>query len=66
MFFRESVRNLEMEIRDKAYYDLINYLSASPSFAVSPQPQGLIAFLSVLKEFQPSEEFLQSLIKKAY
>jgi len=54
VFLRESVRNLEMEIRDKAYYDLINYLSASPSFAVSPQPQGLIAFLSVLKEFQPS------------
>lgn len=54
VFLRESVRNLEMEIRDKAYYDLINYLSASPTFAVSPQPQGLIAFLSVLKEFQPS------------
>ena len=54
VFLRESVKNLEMEIRDKAYYDLINYLSASPSFAVSPQPQGLISFLSVLKEFQPS------------
>ncbi|MEK9779850.1 MAG: SLBB domain-containing protein [Gammaproteobacteria bacterium] len=54
IFLRDSVKNLEMQIRDKAYYDLINFVSASPSFASSAAPQGLLAFLSALKDYEPS------------
>jgi len=53
IFLRESVKQLEMQMRDRAYYDLINFVSASPTFAASTSPEGLLSFLSVLKDYQP-------------
>ena len=53
IFLRDSVKQLEMQMRDRAYYDLINFVSASPTFAASTSPEGLLSFLSVLKDYQP-------------
>ena len=63
VFLRESVRNLEMEIRDKAYYDLINYLCKSFIRSHSLRADSLLICFEGISTFR---RVSQSLIKKAY
>jgi protein involved in polysaccharide export with SLBB domain len=55
---RESVKALEKESMDKGYNELIRYLVSSPAFGVggggTGSSEGTIAFLSLLKQFEPS------------
>ncbi|MDA9652355.1 SLBB domain-containing protein [Pseudomonadota bacterium] len=54
LFLRERVKQIEQEIKDKSYNQLIRFLVASPSFSQTTSPEGLLSFLSILKDYSPT------------
>jgi polysaccharide biosynthesis/export protein len=70
IFSRESVKKLENESKENGYNELIRYLVSSPSFGTNAASgtEGLITFLSLLKDYQPTgrivTEFELSELKK--
>ncbi|MDC1387759.1 SLBB domain-containing protein [Gammaproteobacteria bacterium] len=70
IFSRESVKQLENETKESGYNELIRYLVSSPGFGSNSVSgaEGLVTFLSLLKDYQPSgrmiTEFELSELKK--
>ena len=70
IFSRESVKELENESKESGYNELIRYLVSSPGFGSNSASgaEGLVTFLSLLKDYQPSgrmiTEFELSELKK--
>jgi len=54
---RLSAKNIELVARDKTYDEIIRYIVASPNFSqilTGPDSNGIITFLSLLKDYKPS------------
>lgn len=57
VFLRRSAKELEESIKERSYNDIIRYLVSGPNFAqilASPDSKGILTFLSMLKEYEPS------------
>jgi protein involved in polysaccharide export with SLBB domain len=56
ILMREKVKELEIASKEKSYNELLRYLVASPNFSSilgSPDSNGIITFLSLLKDYEP-------------
>lgn len=55
VFTRRSIKDLEIESKEKGYNELLRYLVSSPNFGMSGfASDGVLTFLSLLKEYEPS------------
>ncbi len=56
ILIRESLKDIENASKEKSYNELLRYLVASPNFSSiisSPNSNGIITFLSILKDYEP-------------
>ena len=56
LLMRNRVKELELASKEKSYNELIRYLVSSPNFSNilgSPGSDGIITFLSLLKDYEP-------------
>lgn len=56
ILIRESLKNLELESKEKGYNELIRFLVSGSNFSTilsSPDSSGIITFLSLLKDYEP-------------
>ena len=55
VFTRQSIKDIEIESKEKGYNELLRYLVSSPNFGMSGfASDGVLTFLSLLKDYEPS------------
>jgi protein involved in polysaccharide export with SLBB domain len=69
ILIRKSVKELEERLKDKSYNELLRFLISSPSFSNiinSPSDSsGILTFLSLLKDYEPSGRLVAEFYKNS-
>lgn len=53
-YFSKKAKVAEINYKDRSYNELISFLVASPNFSKTVSPEGIIPFLQLLKDYQPT------------